>query len=137
MANLKSFALLILTLAAIPLAAGAQEMRPGRYKTSTRMEAPGRSLPPVNNEDCVTKRDIDEGLARFNGDEEAQCKATDIKRGAGTISYKVTCVEEGNKSSGEVNGKFTADSFDYNMVVNKPKPVTINVRGTRVGECKK
>jgi hypothetical protein len=134
---LKSLVLpLALAIASIPIAAGAQEMRPGRYKTITRMEAPGRSLPPINNEDCVTKRDVDEGLARFQGDEESQCKASDIKRGAGTISYRMTCTEEGKKSTGEVNGKFTADSFDFNMVVNKVQTVKINVRGTRVGECK-
>ena len=121
------------------LTASAQEMRPGRYKTTMKVEGAGQSLPVHVDEDCVTQRDIDEGLARLRGDEEAQCKQSDMKRGPGSVSYKMTCVDEGRKSTGEASGKFSADSFDFNMTLDNPqaggKPMRVNIRGTRVGEC--
>ena len=131
--------LLAVALGGASLTAAAQEMRPGRYKTALTMEMAGQSRPPQLHEDCVTQRDIDDGLARLRGDEEAQCKQSDVKRGPGTISYKMACVDEGRKSTGEASGKFGADSFDLTLTLNSPqaggKPMRVNIRGTRVGEC--
>ena len=133
--------LLALSLAGASLTAFAQEMRPGRYQTTLTTERAGQSVPANQDEDCVTQRDIDDSLARLRGDEEAQCKQSDIKRGPGTISYKMICVDEGRKYTGEASGKFTADSFVFNITLNSPqaggKPMRVNIRGNRIGDCRK
>jgi Protein of unknown function (DUF3617) len=128
--------LLAATIAlALPLASQAQEMRPGHYKMTITTEIQGTKMPTMPEEDCVTKGDIDEGLARLGKD--AECKPSDIKRGAGTIAYKVTCVDLGKTSYGQTNGKYTADTFDFNMVIKEPLAMKMHVKGTRSGECKK
>jgi hypothetical protein len=132
-----TFALVLATaLASVP--AMAQEMRPGQYKTVTTSEMAGRVMKPIQDVDCVTKADIDQGLARMGQDKDATCKASDIKRAAGTTTYKLTCAEEGVKSTGNADIRMTSDSFDYNIAMKGPMgPMKINVRGTRVGECRK
>ena len=113
----------------------AQEMRPGQYKTITTSNMGGK---PIQDMDCVTKADIDQGLARMGHDKDGSCKASDIKRGPGTASYKLTCAEDGVKSTGEADIRMTPDSFDFNLAMKGPMgPMKINVRGTRVGECRK
>jgi hypothetical protein len=130
-------ALLAAALALVALPATAQEMRPGQYKTVTKAEMGGRAMKPIQDEDCVTRADIDQGLARM-GDKEATCKASDIKRGAGRTTYKITCAEDGQKTSGEADIKMTPDGFDYNVAMMSPMgPMKVNVRGTRVGDCRK
>lgn len=124
-------------LALVALPATAQEMRPGQYKTVTKAEMGGRAMKPMQDEDCVTRADIDQGLARM-GDQDASCKATDIKRGAGRTTYKIACGSEKNKASGDVDIRTTPDGFDYNMAMTGPMgPMKVNVRGTRVGDCRK
>jgi hypothetical protein len=91
-------------------------------------------MKPMPDEDCFTRKDIDDGLARATA-KDSTCKASDIKRGPGTIAYNMTCVEDGKKSTGTMAGKFTADSFDFNMTMSNPG-AKVNVKGTRVGECK-
>jgi hypothetical protein len=136
---MRKAAALLLATALASLPAMSQEMRPGKYKTVTKMDMGGRAMPPQQDEDCVTKADIDEGLARMGHDKEATCKPSDIKRGPGTASYKVTCAEDGVKTTGEADIRMTPDSFDFNMTMKTPQmgPVKANVRGTRMGECRK
>lgn len=128
-------ALLAAALCLACLPATAQEMRPGQYKTITTSSMGGK---PIQDADCVTKADIDQGLARMGQDKDSNCKATDIKRGPGTASYKLTCAEDGMKSTGDADIRMTADSFDYTIAMKGPMgPMKINVRGTRVGDCRK
>ena len=131
-----TLSLLVAMLAAIPLVVEAQDMRPGRYKTVARMEIPGSMMETVNDEICVTRDNIDEFLARLGGDKDPECKIADLERGPGAISYKVICVHPGATTVHETNGKFSSDSFDFNLSPKNEKAMKLNIKGTRIGECK-
>jgi hypothetical protein len=98
----------------------------------------GRAMKPIQEEDCVTKADIDQGLARMGHDKEDSCRTSEVKRGPGTVSYKLTCTQDGAKTTGDAAIRMTADSFDFKMAMAGPMgPMKVNVRGNRVGECRK
>ena len=132
--------LVLLVLAAFPLAAGAQEMQPGRYRTSLTTDLPAMKGRTMTDEDCITAKDIADGLTRIGVEKESECKVSDFRRSPGRVSYKLACVEDGSKSTGTVEGTFAADSFDFRIAMAGPqgggKPVTTRIAGQRIGACK-
>ncbi len=131
---------LLLVLAALPLAAGAQEMQPGKYRTSLTTDLPAMKGRTMTDEDCITAKDIADGLTRVGVEKESECKVSDFKRAPGRVSYKLACVEDGNRSAGTVEGTLASESFDFRIVMGGPqtggKPVTTRVAGKRIGACK-
>ncbi len=115
---------------ATPLAL-AQELRPGLYQQETRIGT-GRAEP---SRECVTKKDIDEGLVNIGADKDDGCKPAGVKRGPGRVSYRMVCAE----GTTEVQGTYSADSYEW-VATASPKggggPVRMVTRGKRIGECK-
>jgi hypothetical protein len=126
--------ILLAAALAIPAYAMADAMQPGLYRAT--IESPGEK--PEKKEDCITQKDIDEGLTGLSGERSASCKVQDMKRGSGSVSYRSTCEEDGTKATTQVNGTFTRDSFDLNfaMSVNADPPIKFHMVGKRIGECK-
>ncbi len=125
---------------ALPLAASAQEMQPGRYRTTVTSELPALKGKPVVDEDCITAQEIAAGLTKIGIEKEAECKVADFKRSPGKVSYRLACEEDGGRSAGSVAGSFTADSFDFLFTLSGPhtggKPVATRVVGKRLGACR-
>ena len=132
--------LVVIALAALPVAAGAQEMQPGRYRTSVTSDIPAMKGRTMTDEDCITAKEIADGLTRVGVEKESECKVADFKRSPGRVSYRLSCVEDGMKTAGNVEGTFTADSFDFRFLMQGPqaggKPVATRVAGKRIGACK-
>ena len=122
----------LLAALALPAYAVADMMQPGMYRTT--VESPGEK--PEKDEQCITQKDIDEGLSGLNRDES--CKVLDMKRGASSVSYRTACGNKDMKVTSQVNGTFTRDSFDMNLAVtiNADQPVKMHMTGKRIGECK-
>ena len=118
---------------ALPACAMADMMQPGMY--STTVESPGEK--PEKKTQCITQKDIDEGLSGLGGQRNASCKVLDMKRGSSSVSYQTACADSGVKVSTRVNGTFSRDSFDMTlaMSVNADPPMKIHMTGRRVGAC--
>jgi len=125
-----------LLAAACATAASAQELRPGLYRQETIMQAPGAPARPMASQECVTKKDIDEGLVRLGQDKDDDCKASGVKRAPGRVSYRMACAD----SAGEVLGTWTADSYEFDMTATPKgsggKIIKVVTRGKRIGDCK-
>jgi len=130
------FLLPLVAAVACTSGAFAQELRPGLYRQETLMQGPGAPARPMASQECVTKKDIEEGLVRLGQDKDEGCKASDVKRAPGKVSYRVKCEE----SAGEVQGTYAADSYEFNMTASPKgaggKSIKVVTRGTRVGDCK-
>jgi hypothetical protein len=124
--------------AALVLATGAsaQELRPGLYRQETAMNAPGMPSRPQASQECVTKKDIDEGLVRLGHDKDDPCRASGVKRSPGKVSYRMACEE----SNAKVEGTYTADSYEFTIDATPGagggKAVRVVTRGKRIGDCK-
>lgn len=70
------------------------EMKPGKYSYHIVTEMPGLPIkpPPVNFEQCVTAKDVNEGKAlQAQRDAGMTCKYSDVKSGGGKYSFKAIC----------------------------------------------
>jgi hypothetical protein len=122
--------------AAFAAGAGAQELRPGLYRQETVVNMPGAPARPQASQECVTKKDIDDGLVRLGQDKDDPCKASDVKRGPGRVSYRMACED----STAQVEGTYTVDSYEF-TINSAPRggggrTVRAVTRGKRTGDCK-
>jgi hypothetical protein len=133
-------ALLLIALAVPLAAAAAQDLRPGRYRTTMTSDLPALAGKPMIDEDCITQKDIDEGLSKVGIEKDSECKVSAMKRSPGRVSYQMTCEQDGMKSTGSVTGTFGGDAYDFTVVSAGPqfggKPTRMRIVGKRVGECK-
>jgi hypothetical protein len=121
---------------AVATGAAAQELRPGLYRQETTMSAPGMPARPQASQECVTKKDIDEGLVRLGHDKDDPCKASGVKRSPGKVSYRMACEE----STTQVEGTYTAESYEFNINATPGagggKAIRVVTKGKRIGDCK-
>ena len=123
-------ALLALALAFPAL---ADTMQPGLYRATT--VTAGEK--PETSEECITQKDIDDGLSGLGASGDASCKVHDFKRGANQVSYRNVCNANGVNMTSQVLIKFTRDAFDMNLGMTVAGEKTdIHVTGKRVGACK-
>jgi hypothetical protein len=82
-----------LAAAAFACATGAwaQELKPGLYRQETIVNVPGMTARPQASQECVTRKDIEEGLVRLGQDKDEPCKASEVKRSPGKVSYRMAC----------------------------------------------
>ncbi len=132
--------LLAALLACLAVAASAQEMQPGKYRTSVTSDLAAMKGRTITDEDCITAKDITEGLTKVGIEKDTDCKVTGLQRSPGKVSYQLACTEDGQKSTGEVTGTMGADSFDFRFVMKGPQPggkaVATRVTGKRIGACR-
>jgi len=125
-------ALLLAAALALPAYAMADTMQPGLYRTHT--ESPGEK--PENGEQCITQKDIDEGLSGMGADKDESCKVQDLKRTSSSASYRSACSGNGMNVTMQANINFASDSFDMNLVMTVGKETTkIHMTGKRIGPC--
>jgi len=127
-------------LASIAFAAPAQEMQPGKYRTSVTTDLPAMKGRTMTDEDCITAKDIADGLSKVGIEKDTDCKVSGLQRSPGKVSYRLACTEDGQKSTGEVTGTMGTDSFDFRFVMTGPqaggKAVATRVTGKRIGACR-
>jgi len=131
---------LLLVVVALPLAVAAQDLRPGQYRTTTTTDLPEMAGKPMVEEECVTQKDVDEGLSKIGIEKESGCKVSNMKRSPGKMSYQIACQEGGMKSAGNVSGSMGADAFDFVVEMRGAqtggKPMRTRIVGKRLGNCK-
>jgi len=119
------------------------DLTPGKYEitTTTKMEIPNMpsgvpEMPPQTMTQCLTKQDpVPSSSADAQG-----CKVTDMKTEGNTLTYTMTCEQQGQtiKSSGKMTYK--GDTFNgttkTNMESNNGKmTITTLTNGKRIGKC--
>ena len=127
-----------LAAAAFACATGAwaQELKPGLYRQGTIVNVPGLTARPQASQECVTRKDIEEGLVRLGQDKDEPCKASEVKRSPGKVSYRMACED----STAVVDGTYSADTYEF-IVSATPraaggKAVRMVSRGKRIGDCR-
>jgi hypothetical protein len=123
---------------ASPLVASADDLQPGKYRQTMTSDMPGAGNKPLSGEECITQEDIDSGMSKVGLEQDTECKVLDLKRGAGSVSYRMRCEDEGKVSTAETQGTFTRDSYDFRIVwhaAGSTKSTTMRVVGKRVGAC--
>lgn len=93
---MKRLTLCLATLVTVATAAQAQipkfDTAPGKWSYNTRTEIPGMGSIPINFEQCVTQKDIDEGRnLSAQKDAGIDCKYSDMKQTGNRYQFKATC----------------------------------------------
>lgn len=120
------------------LVAGAQEMQPGMYASTTTLELANGQKKTKQVQECITPKDIADGLLNIGIESDPACKVQNYAKSPGKISYRLACKEGQKKLDSDVVGSYTANS--YNFVIKPAAKGTafksVTVKGWRTGECK-
>jgi hypothetical protein len=136
------------TLAACASVAQAQlpkfETQPGKWSYSTRTEIPGIGSIPMNFDQCVTQKDIDEGR-NLSAQKEAgmDCKYGDIKVSGNRYQFVATCkvkdvpepsvmAYDMTATANEMNAKMTMTGGTTKAMGGK---LNMTMSAKRVGNC--
>jgi hypothetical protein len=132
-------AILLAAALALPAYACAEMMRPGLYRETSR----SAGEKPDTSDECVTQKDIDDGLAALGAQKDPSCKVLDMKRSASSVSYRTVCSTNGVSMTTQANLAFTRDTFDGQFTIKMvgagagtSDSSKIQVSGKRIGECK-
>jgi hypothetical protein len=117
---LTPFALVVAAATSLPTAAQLPNfnMQPGKWSYTTRTEIPGIGAIPVNFEQCVTQKDIDEGRSlSAQKDAGMDCKYQDLKNMGSRFTFTAVCRTKDMPEPLVMNYDMTATStqFDAKM----------------------
>jgi len=122
-------AVLLAAVLALPAFAIASTLEPGMYRSTS--QSPGEK--PDTSEECVTQKDIDDGLSNLGLSKNDNCKVQDLKRGSGGVSYRMACSGNGMNLTSQVRIAFTRDTYEMNMAMTVAGETnTIHVTGKRL-----
>lgn len=116
----------------------AEDMQPGRYASSNVLELANGQKRVHPAEECITAKDIADGLTKVGIEGDADCKVQNLVKGNGKITYRLICEEDGKKQLSDVVGNVTANSYDFSVKAVTPGSAykAITVTGKRIGACK-
>lgn len=113
-------------------------MNPGKYEITAQVEMPGmpQAMPPQTATQCLDKKNP---VPNANPDSHG-CKITDMETKGNTITYTMTCNQQGIavKSTGRMT--FSGDTFEGSAKTDMgPQTggmtVTTKLKGRRIGKC--
>ena len=119
------------------LAVSGQEMQSGLYASTTVLELANGEKKSKQIEDCITPKDIADGLTNISIQSDPACKVQNYSKSGGKISYRLACKDGRKKLDSDVAGSFTKDSYNFAI---KPSASgtsfkSITVKGWRTGPC--
>lgn len=130
--------IIILGITTIALPALALDLKPGKYEITAKVEMPGMpgGMPAQSTTQCLTEQDP---VPASSADAQ-DCKITDMKTEGNTVTYTMTCKQQGTtiKSSGKITYK--GDTFEgTNQTQMGPEAgnmtITTKTKGKRIGKC--
>lgn len=137
--NAKLFAIAICALfSLIADHADAEDMQPGMYASTNAVELANGQKRVHPDKECITAKDIADGLTKVGIESDGDCKAQNLVKGNGRITYRLVCEEDGKKQLADVVGTYTANSYEFAIKAVTPGSgyKAINVSGKRIGACK-
>ena len=122
---MKKLLVLFGTLAMSVSAFAAHPAKPGKWQITTEVDAPGMPVKPepMTRTVCITKDDLEKNpeatipkpMNRRTGEERSDCKISDYKVDANTVSWNLNCKGERNEINGTGKITYGADSYDGAM----------------------
>ncbi len=109
-------------------------MKAGQWEYNVKMEMPGMpfAMPPMKSQRCLTQAEIDRG-DQFAKDEKNECQIKNLKQGAGSASYDVTCKDG---STGHYDFTYGNDAMQGKGVMDtQGQKMTTHFSSKRLGEC--
>ncbi len=119
----------------LALTAGAQEMQPGMYASTTVLELATGQKQTRQVQECITPKDIADGLINVGFVPDPACKVQNYKNVAGKISYRLSCKDGKKKLDSDVVGTYTADSYFEIKPASGSTYTSITAKGWRTGAC--
>jgi hypothetical protein len=137
----KIFTVTMLCVTIIALPAWALDLNPGKYEITAKVEMQGMpggmpGMPAQTMTQCLTEQDpVPAASADAQG-----CKVTDMKTEGNTLTYTMTCDQQGMtiKSNGKMT--FKGDSFEGTTQTQMGPSagnmtITTKISGKRIGKC--
>lgn len=128
----------IMSIAIMALPAWALDLQPGKYEITAKAEMSGMQggMPAQTTTQCLTEEDpVPAASADAQG-----CKVSDMKTEGNTVTYTMTCEQQGMtiKSNGKIT--FKGDTFEGTGQTRMgPEAgnmtITTKISGKRIGEC--
>jgi hypothetical protein len=128
--------MLAMLITALP--AWGLDMTPGKYEITTQVEMPGmpRSAPPQTITQCLEKQNpVPNASSGSQG-----CKVSDLQTKGNTVTYTMTCDQQGMKmkSTGQIT--YNKDTFEGKcQTVMGPQAGGMTIitvmKGKRIGTC--
>jgi hypothetical protein len=137
MSSTRILVLVAIAAAALPLAAQAINLRPGRYETVMEMTMPDGSKMPMKNADCLTAADLEDVSKAFLEDLASDCKISNLKNTGKQVSFTATCKDDDLTMTMTVDMTFSGDAYSSVIKSRNGKGETLDVTmsGKRLGEC--
>ncbi|HJT17849.1 MAG TPA: DUF3617 family protein [Thermoanaerobaculia bacterium] len=142
-----TLAVLVCALA-VPAFAAHPE-KPGKWQITTEVDAPGMPMKPepTTRTVCITKDDLEKNpeatipkpMNRRTGQERSDCKISDYKVDANTVTWSLNCKGERNEINGSGKITYAADSYDGLMTMKiGDREIKVTYKGKLIGsECDK
>jgi uncharacterized protein DUF3617 len=133
----------LLGLASSPVSAALPNMQEGLWEITTKVEISGlpAGLPEHTVQDCVTKKDIEEGKMHQPSNSNSKCEVKDYKVEGNKASWKIIC-SGNNPTTGSGTVTYSGTSFAGTTKMKTGKngqetEITQTFSGKRLGACKK
>lgn len=124
-----------LFLAAAAGPASSQEMQPGLWEITARMEMAGMAMPPTTVQQCIRDASPESVVPQM-----PNCTVTSRSASGNTVRWSVRCQEGGMNMTG--NGEMTLQGTTSDGVLNmtldqggQRQQMTQRYTGRRVGTC--
>jgi hypothetical protein len=134
----QSLSAALLIAAACGATAEAQEqMKPGQWEYSTRMEMPGMpmALPPTVVQHCLKAEDV-AAYRNFQPENPGACEMRNLKTSGNTVTYDMECKGE-HAVSGRYEFTTTASSMQGSGTMQmQGQQMTMKLSARRLGDCK-
>ncbi len=133
----------ILGLASSSIYAVLTNMQEGLWGITTKVEISGlpESLPEHTMQDCVTKKDIEDGKMHQPDNRNSKCEVKDYKVERNKASWNIVCGGDNpTTGSGSVTYSGTSVAGTTKMKTGKKgqeTEITQTFSGKRIGACKK
>jgi hypothetical protein len=125
----------LLGLVATTHAFAAEQMKPGNYEYTMKMEMPGMpfAMPAQTFQNCLKQEDVDSGK-QFNDKQNKDCEVKNLKQAAGKASFDVACKDG---TTGKADYTFSDTQMSGKTVMTREgQAMTMNMAAKRVGDCK-
>ncbi|HLL29778.1 MAG TPA: DUF3617 domain-containing protein [Allosphingosinicella sp.] len=126
----------------------AATLQPGAYEVTTEfLGIEGQNVPPAMAEamkgqketkrNCLTEKDLKDAQGgMFTGQDPKECSENSIRITGGRMQGRLTCGTGAEQSTMEVDGRYSAQSYEADMRMSAGGATTrVKMSARRVGEC--
>ncbi len=132
--NKVNILLMVFCWTIIALPSLALDFEPGKYEIISKIDMPGMpvAIPPQTIVQCMTDQDP----VPNSNPENQDCKIMDIQQTKTTVSWKMECIQQGQKMISTGKMIYKGDSFKGTIQTNSGNMImTTVITGKRLSDC--